>query len=69
MLNFGIYLNFTVAIVIQMANKIVLKQRNCHFGPNSMLLETDILIIRYQHSLIPKHPFNLLYAVVILIFC
>ena len=50
MLNFSIYLNFTVAMVTKMDNKIGLKQRNGNFGPNLRLLETDILIIRYQHS-------------------
>ena len=38
--NFGIYSNFTVAMVTKMANKIVLKLRNCHFEPNLRLLET-----------------------------
>ena len=49
-LNFGIYLNSTVAMVTKMANKIGLKQRNCHFGPNLRLLETNFLRIRYQQS-------------------
>ena len=35
--NFGIYLNFTVAMVTKMADKIGFKQRNCHFGPNLKL--------------------------------
>ena len=46
----GIYLNFTVALVSKMANKIGLKQRNSHFRPNLRLLEIDVLRIRYQHS-------------------
>ena len=50
MLNFGIYLNFTIAMVTKMADKIGLKQEKCHFGPNLRLLETDFLRIRYQHS-------------------
>ena len=45
--NSGIYLNFTVALVTKMDEKIGLKQRN--FGP-LRLLETDFLRIRYQHS-------------------
>ena len=40
MKNFGTYLNFTVAIVTKMADKVGLKYRNCHFGPNLRLLET-----------------------------
>ena len=39
--NFGTYLNFTVAMVTKIADKIGLKQRNCHFGPNVRLLEID----------------------------
>ena len=34
MQNFGIYLNFTVALVTKLADKIGLKQRNCHFEPD-----------------------------------
>ena len=50
-LNFGIYLNVTVAMVTKMADKnIGLKQRNCHFGQNLRLLETDFIRIRYLHS-------------------
>ena len=33
-------LNFTVAMVAKMADKIGLKQSHCHFGPNLRLLET-----------------------------
>ena len=38
---FAIYLNFTVAMVTKMGDKIGLKQRNCHFGQNLRLLETN----------------------------
>ena len=56
-------------MVTKMADKIGLKQRNCHLGPNLRLLEAEFLRIRYQHSLIPQNIFNMLCAVVILIFC
>ena len=54
-------------MVTKMANKIGLKQRNCHFGPDLRLLETDfeeldMSTAKYQN------PFNMC-AVVILIFC
>ena len=49
-LNYSIYLNFTVAMVTKMANKIGLKQRNCHFEPNLRILETEFVKIRNQHS-------------------
>ena len=35
-------------MVTKMAEKIGFKQRNCHFGPNLSLFETDFLKIRYQ---------------------
>ena len=49
-LNCDIYLNFTVAMVTKMADTIGLKQRNCHFGPNFRLLETDCLTAKYKKS-------------------
>ena len=48
--NLAFFLNFTVAMVTKMADKIGLKQRNGHFGPNLRLLESVVLRIRYQHS-------------------
>ena len=35
-------------MVTKMADKIGLKERNCHFRPNLSLMETDFLRIRYQ---------------------
>ena len=58
-----------VAMVTKMAENIGLKLRNCHFRPNLRLLETDFFKIRYQHKQIPKNPFNILCAVIILIIC
>ena len=48
--NFHIYFYFKVAMVTKMGDKIGLKQRNCHFGLNSRLLEIKFLRIRYQLS-------------------
>ena len=42
--------DFTVAMETKMADKIGLKQKNCHFGPNLRHMETYFLRIRYQHS-------------------
>ena len=40
-------------MVTKMADKIGLKERKCHFGPNLRLLETDFLrIARYQKILL-----------------
>ena len=66
---FGIYFTLPVAMVTKMANKIGLKQRNCHFRPNLRLLEADFLRIRYQHKQIPKNPLNILCAVIVIIIC
>ena len=44
-----------VAMVTKMADKSGLKKSYCHFRPNLMLLETDVLGIRYQHKQIPKN--------------
>ena len=41
---FCIYLNFIVAMMTKNDDKIGLKQRNCHFGPNLRLLETDFFL-------------------------
>ena len=49
-------------MVTKMADKIGVKRG--HFRPNLRLLETDFLRIIYQHSKIPKNPFNMLCAVV-----
>ena len=72
MSKFGIYLNFTVDMVTNMADKICLKQRNCHLGPNLRLLETDLLELdistaKYTKKKKKKKTFNMLCAVVILI--
>ena len=44
-IDFRIYLNFTVAMVTKRVDKIGIKQRSCHFGPNLRLLETDFFKI------------------------
>ena len=46
--------------------KIDLKQSNCNFGQNLRAMETDFLRISYQHSKIPKNPYNMVCGVVIL---
>ena len=38
---YGIYLTFTIAVVTKKADKISLKWRNCHFGPNLRFRGTD----------------------------
>ena len=53
-------------MVTKMADKIGLKQRNCHFGLNLRLLKTDFLRIRYQQKRIP--PKNLIICCVLCIF-
>ena len=41
-----------------MADKLGLKYKNCQFGQNPRLWETDVLRIRYQYRYIPKQTFN-----------
>ena len=52
MSNFGIYLNFIVTMVTKKADELGLKLINCHFGPNSRLLDLvlkiDISTAKYQ---------------------
>ena len=39
-----------VAMLTKVADKIGLEYRNCHFGQNLRLFETEFLRIGYQHS-------------------
>ena len=52
-------------MVAKLANKTVLKQKNCHFGPNFRLLETSFAMNYISAQL---NTTDMLCAVVILIF-
>ena len=56
-------------MVTKMANKIGLKQRNCHFGPNLWFLVTDCFKNEISEQLNTIISFNMLCAMVFLIFC
>ena len=56
-------------MVTKMADKIGIKLRNCLFWLNSKDFGTEFLKVRTQHKLIPKKPFNMLCAIMMLIIC
>ena len=59
---FHIDLTLTVAMVTENGCQYRLKYRKCHFGLNFDVLQAVFLKIRYQHSLIPKRYFNILFV-------
>ena len=65
----GLFENLGFVIMSTRENIPLIARAPCHFRTNFRILETDFSRIRYQHKQIPKKPFNILSAVIILIIC